>query len=89
MNHAQPFSVVEQQDFKEYSASFKGNYELPSIINDSEKLNSEEGRRKKRVGIQVEIRSADIALWTDIPNMRTSASKWGYMVVTIHCITSD
>jgi galactitol-specific phosphotransferase system IIB component len=88
VNHSQPFSVIEQEDFVEFVGALRENYKLPTrntIRNRIIKKWSDEKARVRKL-LKNEISGFRCGVTTD---MWTSAAKKGYMVITMHYINQD
>jgi hypothetical protein len=88
VNHSQPFSVVEQSDFVQYSAILQPEYSVSSRNTVRNKILARWQIEKNRVRakLKADLSGSRCGLTTD---MWTSAAKRGYMVVTIHYIDSE
>ena len=88
VNHAQRFSVVEQDDFVELVSTLREEYTLPSRNTIKSKVLEQWQNEKKRVRSKLvsDIGGSRCGFTTD---MWTSAAKRGYMVITIHYIDDN
>jgi hypothetical protein len=88
VNHAQPFSVVEQADFREFCSSLREEYPMPTRNTIKHRILQRWQDEKNRVRsrLKAELCRRRCGITTD---MWTSAAKKGYMVVTVHYINSD
>lgn len=88
VNHAQPFTVVEQDDFVEFSLALRPEYQLPSRNTVRAKILERWADEKKRVRMKLsqDVFGTRCGVTTD---MWTSAAKRGYMVITLHYIDEE
>ena len=85
VHNVQPFSVVEHEDFVSFCSYLRPDYQVPTrntVRNRILKLWEVE-KAQVRLRLKSEIINCRVGITTD---MRTSAAKRGYMVVTLHYI---
>ena len=80
---SQPFAVVENEDFREYSATLEPDYPVPSRNTMKNRVLKRRlaQRAKVRTYLKKSLYSRRVGITTD---MWTSSAKRGYMVVTLH-----
>jgi hypothetical protein len=88
VNHSQSFSVVDQEDFRQFCSALREEYTVPSrnTIKTRVLQRWQEEKNKTRMRLTSELATRRVGLTTD---MWTSVAKRGYMVVTAHYITQD
>lgn len=88
VNHPQPYSVVENEDFMEFCEILEESYCLPTRNTVKNRILKQHLDQRKKVKVFVYKASAGrrCGLTSD---MWTSAAKRGYMVVTLHFIDDN
>lgn len=88
VNHSQPFSVVEQQDFIEFCHTLRSDYALPTRSTVRARILKRWAHEKAAVRQRLEkdLNGRRCGMTTD---MWTSSAKRGYMAVTLHYIDAD
>ena len=88
VNHAQPFTVVDQDDFVEFILALRPEYPLPARNTVRAKILERWAGEKKKVRMKLaqELFGTRCGVTTD---MWTSAAKRGYMVITLHYIDEE
>ena len=84
-NHSQSFSVVEHEDFREFSAALRCDYQVPCRNTIKNRIIARWTERKKivRQKLRQDLAGRRCGLTTD---MWTSSAKRGYMLITAHYV---